>query len=141
MTRIQLRKYQTDDWFRIADSVEPFVPPEPIEEFLKSTKHGISVTGVEDGVVMACGGIFYADDNKGIAWLKVSKKCTGFSWARTIKETFALMKKVAGDLEIYTYILDNFCSGEKTARMIGLKKANEIKLYNNKIYTKYTMVT
>ncbi|KKK78664.1 hypothetical protein LCGC14_2841270, partial [marine sediment metagenome] len=57
------------------------------------------------------------------------------------RETYTAMVDSIGEIEISTYIVKDFCKGDKLARMIGLKKASEIKLYNNKIYTKYTMVT
>ena len=139
---ITLREYKTEDWTKIDDAVEPFTPPIPMEEFLEMTKNGVAITAIEKGSVMACGGIMYLDDTNGAVWLKMSKKCLiqSFSWARTICETFRLMKKAVGDLRISTYVLSDFCKGERLAKLIGLKRTDQIEEYNGNIYNKYTAV-
>lgn len=137
---ITLREYEIEDWSKIDDAIEPFIPPVPIEDFLKMTKRGVAITGVEDGEIMACGGIAYTNDKDGTVWLKVSRKCAGYGWARTIRETFGLMKESVGDLRISTYILENFCKGEKLARLIGMKRTDETEEYNGNTYNKYTVV-
>lgn len=140
---ITLKEYEVEDWAEIDDAIEPFSPPMAEEYFLEITKRGVAITAVEDGAILACGGIVYANDKEGIVWLKLSKKCLkqSFRWARTIRETFNLMMKSVGNLKISTYILDNFCKGEKLARLIGLKRIDETKEYNGNIYYKYTAVT
>jgi len=139
---IILREYKADDWAKIDDAVEPFMPLMPVREFLEMAKRGLAITGVEDGNVMACGGVTYMNDKEGIVWVKVSKKCLkqSFRWARTIRETFNLMIESAGELKITTYVLDNFCRGEKLARLIGLKRTDETEEYNGNTYHKYTVV-
>jgi len=138
---IALRKYKIEDWSEIRDAAEPFMPPMPAKDFFEMSKRGIAVTATENGHTMACGGIIYADD-EGIVWLKMSEKCFehSYRWARTVKETFGLMKEAVGDLRISTYILDNFCKGEKMARWIGLKRTDETGEYNGNAYHKYTAV-
>lgn len=139
---IALKEYKIEDWTKIDNAIEPFIPPMPMKEFLEMSKRGVAVTGVENGEVVACGGIAYISETEGTVWLKMSKKCFehSYSWARTIKETFGLMKEAVGDLRISTYVLDNFCKGEKLARWIGLKKTDEVEEYNGNIYHKYTAV-
>ncbi len=136
---ITLRKYNIEDWAKIDDAIEPFTPPMPMEKFLEMTENGIAITGVEKGSVMACGGIMYLNDTNGMVWLKISKECLiqSFGWARTICETFRLMKKSVGDLKISTYVLSDFCKGEKLARLIGLRKTEETEEYNGNTYHKF----
>ncbi len=136
---ITVREYKIEDFAEIDYAVEPFTPPIPIEDFLEMTKRGLAVTSIENNNIMGCGGIAYINKKQGIVWLKISRKWTGFGAARTIVETFRLMKEAMGDLEISTYILENFCKGEKLARLIGLKKTGEMEEYNGNIYDKYTM--
>ena len=133
---ILFKEFKTEDWVKITDAVEPFASVESVEILLK----GISTTAVEDGEVMACGGIVLESETEGTIWCKVSKKCLGnsFSWARTMKEAFALMMDTLGDVKISTYILKGFCRGDKLARLIGLKKTNETKIHNGNTYYKYT---
>ena len=139
---ITLKEYETEDWVKIDDAVEPFSPLMPTKNFLEMTKkNSVAITGIEDGNIMVCGGISYTNDDKGIVWVKVSKKCLkqSFRWARSIRETFKTMMDSVGDLEISTYILDNFCKGERLARLIGLKRSGEAEKYNGKIYNKYVV--
>ena len=100
------------------------------------------MTAIEDGKVMACGGIVLESETEGTIWCKVSKKCLGksFSWARTMREAFSLMMDTLGELKISTYILGGFCKGEKLARLIGLKKSNETETHNGNTYYKYTVI-
>ena len=122
--------------------MESFIPLEPVDDFLEMTKHGVSATGLEDGEIVAVGGIAYTSDDKGAVWLKISKKVDGsFAWARTIRETFSLMKEAVGKMQISTYVLSDFCKGEKLARMIGLRKTDKMEQYNGNTYYKYTAVT
>lgn len=99
---------------------------------------GIGVTGVEDGEVMACGGIVYESDTEGTIWLKVSKKCLGnrFGWARTIRDVFDLMADCV-DLRISSFVLNGFCQGEKMAKLIGLKKTDETREHNGNLYYRF----
>lgn len=135
---ILFEEFKTEDWLKIEDAVEPFAYIESLEILFK----GVSVTAVEDGEVMACGGIVLESETEGTIWCKVSKKCLGnsFSWARIMKEAFALMMDTIGDVKISTYILKGFCRGDKLARLIGLKKTDETKIYNGNTYYKYTEV-
>ena len=135
---ILFEEFKTEDWFKIKDAVEPFAPDVPVELLLR----GISTTAVEDGEIMACGGIVLESETKGTIWCKVSKKCleNSFSWARTMKEAFGLMMDTLGDVEISTYILKGFCRGDKLARLIGLKKTDETETLNGNTYYKYTAV-
>ncbi len=136
---ILFKPFEIDDWWKINDAVEPFSIDQPLEVLTR----GISMTAVEDGEVMACGGIVLEGETEGIIWCKVSKKCSGksFSWARTMKEAFALMMDTVGDLKIKTYILEGFCKGDKLARLIGLKKSDEAEIHNGNTYYKYTAVS
>ena len=113
-----------------------------MDEFLEMTTRGVAVTGLEDGEVMAVGGIAYMSDTEGTIWLKISKKCDkSFRWARAIRETVQLMKEAVGDLKISTYVLSDFCKGEKLVRMIGLGKTDEMEQHDGNTYYKYTAVT
>lgn len=138
---IILREYDVKDWLKIDDAVEPFSPLVPTKNFVEMAKHSVAVTGVEDGVVMACGGVTYTNDTEGMVWVKVSKKCLrqSYRWAKTIRQVFDIMKKSVGNLRISTYVVSDFCKGEKLARMIGLTKTEESEEYNGNIYYKYTV--
>jgi len=135
---ILFKEFEVGDWWKIDDAVEPFSIDQPVDELTK----GISMTAVEDGVVMACGGIVFENETDGTIWCRVSRKCTdkSFSWARTMREAVNLMMDTLGDLKIHTYILDGFCKGDKLARLIGLKKTNETEKYKGMMYYKYTAV-
>jgi len=139
---ITLRKYETKDWLRIDDAVEPFMFMESFDEFNKAVQQGIAVTAIEDGNVMSCGGIAYINEQEGIVWVKVSKKCLRqpFRWARTILESFRIMMDSIGDLHISTYILSGFDRGDKLARMIGLYKTGETEMHKCNTYYRYTAV-
>ena len=139
---ITLREYKPDDWKMITDAVEPFMFLEPFGNFNEIVQRGLAITAVEDGVVMACGGVSYASNEEGVVWVKVSKKCfkQPFRWARTIKETFMLMAKSLGNMMIITYILKDFCRGEKLARMIGMEKSDRTYEFNDNTYNRYTAV-
>lgn len=138
---ITLKEYEIDDWLKIDDAVEPFSPLMPTEDFVKMTKYSIAVTAVENGVVMACGGITYTNDTEGIVWVKVSRKCLRqpYRWAKTIRQTFKIMMDSIGDLKIYTYVVSGFCKGDKLARLIGLKRTSESEKYNGNTYYKYAV--
>lgn len=140
---IILKEYETEDWVKIDDAIEPFSPLMPTKSFLEMTKkNSLAITGIEDGNVMACGGISYIGEGEGIIWVKMSKKCLkqAFRWARSIKETFEIMKESLGSMTITTYILEEFCKGEKMARMIGMKKIGIPCKFNDKMYNKYAVV-
>lgn len=140
---ILLKEFKTEDWLKIEDAVEPFASAiSSFDDFCKAIKKGIAATAVEDGEVMACGGIVLESETEGTIWCKVSKKCLkkSFSWARIMKEGFILMTDTLGDVKISTYILKGFCRGDKLARLIGLKKTDETKIYNGNTYYKYTEV-
>ena len=138
---ITLREYNTEDLVEIDDAVEPFLPKMPMKEFTELTQRGIAITGVEDGDVRACGGIAYFNDNDGVAWLRLSKKCLHHSlqWSRAIRETFKVMRESVGDLVVSTYILKNFCRGQRVARLIGMKKTDESEEFQGNTYIKYTV--
>lgn len=139
---ITLREYEAEDWTKIDDAVEPFMLVEPLEDFNKVAQRGLAVTAVEDGNVMACGGVAYINHEEGIVWVKVSEKCLeqSYGWARTIRETFRIMMKSLGSMTIITYILTDFCKGEKLARLIGMKKTDKTYEYNGNIYNKYAVM-
>ena len=140
---ILFKEFEPKDWLVIGDAVEPFAPNRSsFQDFCKVVKSGISVTAIEDGNVMACGGIIIESETEGTVWCKVSGKCSrsSFSWARTMKEAFGLMMDTLGELKISTYILDGFCKGDKLARLIGLKKSTETETLNGNTYYKYTAV-
>lgn len=139
---ITLREYEPDDWTKIDDAVEPFMFLEPFGNFNDIVQRGIAVTAVEDNIIMSCGGVAYVDNDEGIVWVKVSKKCfrQPFRWARTIRETFSLMAKSLGSMKIVTYILKDFCKGEKLARMIGMEKTDRTYEFNDNTYIRYTVV-
>ncbi len=137
---IELQEYKTKDYYAIEDAVEPLTPM--VEGFLETAKRGVSATAVENGAVMAVGGVFYTSDTEGVTWLKISSKCLlrPLAWGRAIRETFRLMAESVGDIKISTYILADFCKGEKVARLIGLKKTDQSEEYNGKIYNLYTVI-
>ena len=136
---ITFEEFKKEDWWKITDVVEPF----PIDVPLDILFRGISMTALDDGRIMACGGIVLMSETEGTIWCKVSKKCleNSFSWARTMKEAFGLMIDNVGDVKISTYILQGFCRGEKLARLIGLRKSDETEIHNGNTYHKYTAVT
>ena len=137
---MMLREYKSEDYFAIKDVVEPLAPM--IKGFLDATKQGVAATAVENGSVMAVGGIFYISDTEGVTWLKMSSKCLTrpLVWGRKIRDTFRLMAESVGDIKVSTYILKGFCKGEKVARLIGLSKTDKSEEYNGKIYNLYTVV-
>lgn len=139
---ITMKEYDPKDWLEIIDAVEPFLFLESLDEFNKVAQRGIAVTAVEDGEVMACGGVAYINNDEGIVWVKISKRCLrhSFRWARTIKETFGLMMDAMKPVKIITYIQSDFCKGEKLARLIGMKKLDETFVYNDLTYNKFTVV-
>lgn len=133
-----MRLYKDSDWSEIKDAVEPFSPLLPN---LKVGKRSVAVTAIEDNKIMACGGITFISDTEGLIWIKVSKKCrkAAYKWARTIRETYTAMMDSIGDIEISTYIVKDFCKGDKLARMIGLKRTGESQEYKGNIYYKYSV--
>lgn len=139
---ITLKEYETEDWSKIEDAVEPLMYMESSDEFNELVRRGIAVTAIEDGKVMSCGGIAYISEDEGIIWIKVSRKCLkqSYRWARTILEAFRIMMDSVGDLHISTYIVGSFPKGDKLARMIGLYKTGETEEYKDKTYYKYTAV-
>jgi hypothetical protein len=136
---ITLRKYEPEDWSKIDDAIEPFMP---IALRDGANERGLVVTAVEDGRIMACGGIAYVNNEQGVVWVKVSKECLmrPYRWARTIRETFRLMKESVDDLRISTYVLSDFCKGEKLAKLIGMKRTNKTEEYNGNTYNKYMVI-
>lgn len=135
---IKLKLYKDSDWSEIKDAVEPFSPLLPNGSF---SEHSLAVTGIEDGEIMACGGITFISDTEGLVWVKVSKKCNkeAYRWARTIRETFTAMMDSIKDIEISTYVIKDFCKGDKLARMIGLKNTGKYQEYKGNKYYKYTV--
>ncbi len=129
-----LREYKIEDWSQVKDAIEPFTA-----EYLGGK--GISVTAIEDDKVMACGGVIYITDTEGSAWLKISKDCLThpLKWARAIKQTFAMMIEASEGFNVTTYILVDFCKGEKLARLLGMKKTSITEEYNGNIYNKYAV--
>lgn len=136
---ITSRKFEPEDWKKIDDAIEPFSYLCPD---IDVANRSVAMTCADGDTIMACGGITYTGDNDGIIWLKLSKKCRKrrYFWARTVLETFRIMKDVIGGLKLHTYVLDKFCRGEKTARLIGLRKTGEFEEYKGNIYYKYTAV-
>ena len=140
---IELRKYKNSDWQEIKDAVEPFSPLLPSDSFLHIAERSVAITGVEDGEIMACGGITFLSNTEGLVWVKVSKQCRkqAYKWARTIRETFSVMMESIDLLNVSTYVVNGFCKGDRLARMIGLKKTDKTEKYKGNIYYKYTAVT
>jgi len=139
---ITVQLYKKGDWAKIKDSTEPFMPIREKSEFDEIAARGIAVTATENDKAMACGGVAFLNEHEGTVWVKMSKDCAKrpVMWARAIKETFGLMVESAGNVKITTYILENFCKGEKLARLIGLKKTDETAEHNGNTYNKYTVV-
>ena len=133
-----MRLYKDSDWSEIKDAVEPCSPRLPN---LEVGKRGGGVTAIENDKIMACGGITFISDTEGLIWVKVSKKCSKatYRWARIIREPYTAMVDSIGDIEISTYIVKDFCKGDKLARMIGLKKTGESQKYKGNIYYKYSV--
>ena len=139
---IIMREYILDDWLKITDAVEPFMFLEPFDNFNEIVQRGLAVTAVENNVIMACGGVAYINDKEGVAWLKMSRKCLGqtYRWGRTVKETFSLITKSLGNMKVITYILKDFCKGEKLAKMIGMAKSDKTHEFNDNVYHRYMVV-
>lgn len=137
---ITLKEYKTEDWLKIDDAVEPFMFHS--DEFNQIVKRGIAVTAIEDGNVMVCGGIAYINEDEGIVWVKVSKKCLSqpIRYARGIREAFRLMMESLGSMTITTYILEEFCKGERLAGLIGMKKVGDTYEFRGQMYNKYAVV-
>lgn len=137
------RLYKDSDWVAITDAVEPFSLLLPNDSFSDISQRSVAVTGVEDGKIMACGGITFISDTEGLVWVKVSTKCrkAAYMWARSIRETFFVMLDSIGDIKISTYVLKDFCKGDKLAKMIGLKNTGKFQEYKGNIYYKYTVAT
>ena len=96
---------------------------------------------MEDGKVMACGGVAFLTDTTGVAWMRMSRLCKGkpFRWARSIKVAFKLALETLDDMDIYTYIIDGFCAGDRIARSCGLKMTDEYEEHNGNRYYKYVV--
>lgn len=135
---ITFRLYKKGDGGKIKDSVEPFALIAG-SDFDKIAARGIAVTAMDDDKAMACGGVTFLNNEEGIVWVKMSKECAKrpVMWARAIKETFGLMIESVGSVKIATYILENFCKGEKLARLIGMKRTNETEECDGNTYNKY----
>jgi hypothetical protein len=140
---IHLREYEPEDWTEIDDAVEPFMFHRPLKEFNEIIEQGVAITAVEDGVVTVCGGIALVNDDEGIVWIKVSRKCLNqpIRYARGIRDVFKIMADCIGPIRITTYIVDEFCKGEKLARFVGLKRNGETCEFKNRKYNKYVMAT
>ena len=139
---IDVRLYKKGDWEKVKDPIEPFTPICGKGEFDEVAKRGVAVTATDDNNIMACGGVTFMNDKEGTVWVKVSKDCAKrpFLWARAIKDTFRIMTESVGDIKIYTYILKDFCQGEKLARLIKMKKVGESVEHNGNIYNKFMVV-
>lgn len=133
-----MRLYEDSDWLEIKDAVEPFSPLLPNDSV---SERSLAVTAIEGGEIMACGGITFTSDTEGLVWVKVSQKCkrSAYRWARTIRETFTAMIESIGDIEVSTYVVKDFCKGDKLARMIGLKNTGIFQEYKGNKYYKYTV--
>ncbi|KKN12021.1 hypothetical protein LCGC14_1020690 [marine sediment metagenome] len=133
-----MRLYEDSDWLEIKDAVEPFSPLLPNDSV---SERSLAVTAIEGGEIMACGGITFISDTEGLVWVKVSQKCkrSAYRWARTIRETFTAMIESIGDIEVSTYVVKDFCKGDKLARMIGLKNTGIFQEYKGNKYYKYTV--
>lgn len=138
---IILKEYKTEDWSKIDDAVEPFMFHN--DEFDQMAKRGVAVTAVENGNVMVCGGVALVNEDKGIVWVKVSRKCLSqpIKYARGIKEVFKYMTDSLGSMTIVTYILENFCKGERVAKLIGMKKVDKTYKFRGQVYNKFMVAT
>ena len=137
---IEIRLYEKGDWNKIDDAIEPFMPTHA--DFDSVAKRGVAVTAMDGDKAMACGGVELTNDKEGTVWVKVSKACAKrpVLWARTIKDTFRLMTESVGHIEIYTYVLKDFCKGEKLAKLIKMKRTDNSIEHNGNIYNKFTVV-
>lgn len=140
---ITLKEYETEDWIKIDDAIEPFMPFKSLDEFNVIVKRGIAVTAIENGNVMACGGIAYKTDDEGLVWVKVSKKCFSkpVKYAKGIMDVFKVMIESLGHMTVTAYIVDNFCKGERLAKMIGMKRIGIPIEFNGNKYNLYSVVT
>ncbi len=136
---ISVRLYEKGDWYKVQDAIEPFMPIET--DFDLVAERGVAVTATDNDKAMACGGVTFVNDEQGTVWVKVSQACAKrpFLWARAIKDTFRLMTESVGHIEIYTYILKDFCQGEKLARLIKMKRTDDTIEHDGNIYNKFTV--
>ena len=139
---ITVRLYQDGDWEKITDAIEPFSPAVPTDDLIEFIRYSLAATGLEDGKVFVCGGITCIGEDDGVIWLKMSKQCRdkAYRWARSIKEAYICMKEALGIRNVHTYIIENFCQGDKMARMIGMRRTGEYEEYNGNNYYKYTVM-
>lgn len=137
-----IREYKTGDWSGVEDAVEPFVPIVNDGEFDVIASHGIAVTATDGDKVMAVGGVTLQNDKEGMVWVKISQQCAKrpVMWARVIEEVFGLMVSSVNEVEVYTYILNGFCKGEKLAKLIKMHKTDQSVEHNGNIYNKYMVV-
>jgi hypothetical protein len=139
---ITVRNYVPDDWAKIPDPVESFMPAEPEAGFQGRALDGIAVTAEEDGDVLAIGGVSLDGSYEGVVWLKVSQKCEKrpISSLRCIYDTFQIIKDSVDCTHISTFILDGFEKGAKLAKLVGLQECSETREYNGNTYRKYMAV-
>ena len=116
------------------------MPPCNPDEY---SKRSLALTVFDDDVVMVCGGVVCVNDTDGIIWVTVSAKCRRqpYRWARTIREFFGIIMRALGSMTVITYILADYCKGEKLARSIGMSKSGEVYEFNGNIYNKYMVIT
>ena len=65
---ILFQEFKTEDWLAISDAVEPFASTELLKDFFGVVNNGVSMTAVEGGEIMACGGIIIESATKGTVW-------------------------------------------------------------------------
>ena len=135
---ITIRKYSPND--KIDNAEEPFMPFYNPDEH---SERSLALTVFDDNVAMVCGGIVCVNDTDGIVWVTVSTKCRKqpYRWARTIREFFDIIIRALGYMTIITYILADYCKGEKLAKLIGMSKSGEVYEYNGHVYNKYMVIT
>ncbi|GAH06032.1 unnamed protein product [marine sediment metagenome] len=75
-----IRKYKDEDWAMIKDAVEPFSPLLPSDSFLHIASRSVAVTGMEGDEVVACGGITFKNNTKGLTDSSCPFICVSFTF-------------------------------------------------------------
>lgn len=130
-----LREYKEGDYETIRDAVEPFMPSRP-GAFGLHIDSRLAVSAEDKGRVIACGGLLLGDED--LVWLKVSNGCkVPISLFRAIKEIFEIMKRTSGRA-VYCYILYDFGTGRRLAKLLGLRFTGSQATHAGRAYLKYS---
>lgn len=96
----------------------------------------VSATVVDDGEIVACGGILMAEEP--IFWMGVKKNIQKpIALIKTIKRFISI---AMDDLKIdraVAFIRDGFTQAEKLDRILGFKSTDRQETINNKLYNRY----